>query len=123
MNTIFLISLLFASLAWIDSTGQSKAVKFKTRFEPHTVTYNSSDKPGECVESVDSGVLIKTGEGEAFFTMPAKEVERMKEKIQDAEVLVEVVYYSVLERADGGSGASGYVTKVTLNDEVIYKNL
>src|SRR5690349_5659870 len=115
MNTISLISLLFASLAWIDSVGQNKTMTFQTRFEPHTVTYNGSDKPGECVESVDSGVLIKTDEGETFFTMPSKEVMRLKEKIQDAEVLIEVMYYSVLERADGGSGARGNVTKVTLN--------
>ena len=120
MNTVFLMAVLFASLAWIDSAGQDKSVKFKTKFEPKSVTYNASDNPSECWEAVDWGIRIKTDEGELFFTMPSREVERLKEKIKGADVFVEVMYYPVLERAHGGSGARGNVTKVTLNDEVLY---
>ena len=54
--------------------------------------------------------------------MPVREVERLKDKLKDAEVWIEVGYYPVLEREYNGSGARGRVKSISMENEIIYTN-
>jgi hypothetical protein len=119
MKTTIAIAI-FLTITGMSALGQEKTITYKTKFEPESVTYNGSPNPNECWEAVDHGIRIKTSEGEPFFTMPSQDVQRLKERIKDAEVVVEVFYYPVLERAQNGSGASGSVVKVTQGNEVLF---
>jgi hypothetical protein len=42
-----------------------------------------------------------------FFSMPQRETEKLKNKIADAEVIIEVLYFS---EPEDGSNAVGYVS-------------
>ncbi|HLP12243.1 MAG TPA: hypothetical protein VK177_09965 [Flavobacteriales bacterium] len=102
----------------LNAFAQTKRQIFKTKFELAHVTYNGSDNPNECWESVAWGIYINDGGGKLFFGMPYKPLHELKDKVGDAEMEVEVIFH---EEPYLDSGEDGDVTCIKLNGVVIYK--
>lgn len=119
MSKNFLPFLFFAFLLLTVSNtkAQTGCHAFTSTFIVHSVTYNGSDNPNECWESVAWGILIEDGKNTYFFSMPYQELMALKEKIGDAEVLVEVRFY---QESDSDTGEDGGVKKITMNGEVLF---
>jgi hypothetical protein len=113
----FIISIIFIILVCKDTIAQKGTETYYTKFIPETVTYNGSDNPNECWESVDWGIRIKTDKCDSFFNMDYKNIERIKKQIGDAEVQIEVIYY---DKTYDKSGAVGSILKITFANEVVY---
>lgn len=113
------IILLFAVLLVTFSKlmAQTGIKTYTTEFTPHSVTYNASDNPNECLESVAWGILIKDKKNTFFFSLPFSDLENLKTMIGNNEVIVEVIFYE--ERAHD-SDEDGNVTKITLNGTIIF---
>jgi hypothetical protein len=92
--------------------------EFKTVFQPQTITYNGSDNPNECWESVEQGILIDINGYDHFFLLPASEYEILKTRLTNQEVLVEVIYF---DEPTEDSHAYGNVIKISYNGEVVFK--
>lgn len=112
MKTVILFSLLILNL-----NVRAQTAEFKTIFHPQTITYNGSDNPSECWESVDQGVLINIGVSKRFFLLPAKQFESLKVKLTNQEVLIEVIYF---DEPTKDSFAYGNVIKITWNGEIVF---
>jgi len=91
--------------------------EFKTVFRPQTITYNGSDNPNECWESVDHGIMININGYNQFFLLPARAYKILKTKLAEQEVLIEVIYF---DEPTTESYAFGNVTKITFNGEVVF---
>lgn len=115
MKTIALITLFILTICSYSQTAQ-----YKTVFNPETVTYNGSDNPNECWESVEQGILIEVDGITYFFTMYARGFESLCEQLKGQEVVVDVIHS---EESDYGSGADGSVQKITLNGVVVYPTI
>ena len=115
LKHFFLISIL-CGISFLPALAQSRTKTFTTKFIPNHVTYNGSDNPNECWESVAWGILIEEGENVYFFSMSYRDVEASKEKIGDAEVIIEVGFY---DEPYSDSGEDGWVKKITLNGVII----
>lgn len=113
--------IFFFLILFIVSGGfaQNGVKIYTTQFVPETITYNGSPNPNECWESVATGILIKDGASVFFFSIPEKEIEKLKQKIRKGEIIVECIFY---EEPYENSGEAGVVLKITFNGEVIYTN-
>src|SRR5688572_702357 len=116
----FVLIFAFISLVWMEVYSQKAAATYKTKFEPALVTYNASDNPNQCWEAVEHGIRIKADKGKLFFEMPHLRISGLKEKIKDAEVVVEVVFYSKEELQGRKGEARGFVRKIVMGEETIY---
>ncbi len=112
MKAVILFTFLILSCAV-----NAQSVEFKTVFQPQTITYNGSDNPNECWESVDHGIMININGYNQFFILPARVCEILKTKLADQEVLIEVIYF---DEPTTGSHALGNVTKITFNGEIVF---
>ncbi|MBK9590626.1 MAG: hypothetical protein IPO32_03665 [Crocinitomicaceae bacterium] len=112
MKAVILFTYLILSCAV-----NAQPIEFKTVFQPETITYNGSDNPNECWESVDQGVLINVAGHNRFFLLPAQGYELLKNKLANQEVLIEVIYF---DEPTQDSHASGNVTKITFNGEIVF---
>src|SRR5688572_8726003 len=115
MKTFALISLFILTISSYSQTAQ-----YKTVFKPETITYNGSDNPNECMESVEQGILIVVDGTTYFFAMHPGGFESLCEQLKGQEVVVDVIYY---EESDYGSGADGAVQKITWNGVVVYPTI
>jgi hypothetical protein len=113
----FLIVIIIIYIG-TTSNAQTRTNVYSTKFIPESVTYNGSDDPNECWESVDYGIIIKVENSSLFFNMEYRDLEILKEKIGDTEVQVEVIYY---DEPTSGSYSVGKVVKVSLNEEIIFE--
>lgn len=109
--------LLFVIISF-NAFSQAKKRTFKTKFELAHVTYNGSDNPNECWESVAWGIYINDGGVKLFFGMPYKPLHELKDKVGDAEMEVEVIFHG---EPYLDSGEDGDVMCIKLNGVVIYK--
>jgi hypothetical protein len=112
MKTVILFSLLILNL-----NVSAQTAEFKTIFHPQTITYNGSDNPSECWESVDQGVLINIGASKRFFLLPANQFESLKAKLTNEEVWIEVIYF---DEPTDDSYAFGNVTKIIWKGEIVF---
>ena len=119
MFKVVLLFILFSVFSFTNAIAQIKTKVYTSKLQPESVTYNGSPNPNECLESVEWGITIKTEKASSFFLMEYEEIEKLKEKIGDAEVLIEVVYYN---EPHDVSNAVGRVVKITLKDEVLYRS-
>jgi len=115
IKKLFLL-FIFSGFLFSNLNAQSSTT-FTTKFIPHSVTYNGSDKPSQCWESVAWGILIEDGERTYFFSLPSQDLESLKETIGDQEITVEVIFY---EEYDAESGEDGNVVLITLNGVVVF---
>lgn len=99
------------------SDGMAQEEVYTTCYEPYSITYNSSDRPGVCMESVDFGVLVYVGSRRLFFTLPAKTYFELLPLVSDQDVRLEVIYYDALS---SGIMAAGSVVKITFRDTVVF---
>lgn len=113
--------LIFLLVLWYDqSRGQTVTEKIyicSTKFNPHSVTYNGSDNPNECWESVAWGILIDTDKVKGFFSLGYQEIEKLKTIIGDNEIEVQVAYYDEWLES---SGEIGHVKSIKMSGEIIY---
>jgi hypothetical protein len=107
----------FTFLLHSNLFAQEDKKTFHSPFTVHSVTYNGSDSPNECWESVEWGITIRELSYNLFFSMNNEDLENLRNKIKDHQVQIDVVYY---DEPINGSGALGFVTKVTLDGEVIF---
>ena len=116
MKHILFCILLVVSLI---SFSQENIQTYKTKFELAQVTYNGSDNPNECWESVAWGIFVKQekGKGKWFFGMPYEPLIELEKKVGDAEMEVEIIFHEPYD----DSGEQGDVISIRLNGEVIYK--
>ena len=119
MSKYFLHLLFFAFLllSVSNTKAQTGCHAFTSNFVVHSVTYNGSDDPNECWESVAWGILIEDGKNTYFFSMPYQELMALKEKIGDAEVIIDIRFY---QEPDAQTGEDGGVKKITMNGEVLF---
>ena len=116
MNKVTTISTLIIMILSSVGYAQKKGV-CTTKFVPKVVTYNGCPDLKICCEAVERGIMIETPEVWGFFLSPT---EGLKEKIGDAEVVVEVVYYEEEDRIGSGE-MEGAVIKITLDGEVLFE--
>lgn len=115
-HILFILFLFLTSGICEGQSVENKTGVYTTKFQPRHVTYNASDNPNECWEAVAWGIEI---ESKGFFSLEYQAIEKLKVRIGDEEVQVEVIYY---DEPIEGSYEVGLVTKITLKGEVIYKN-
>lgn len=108
--------ILFTLLILLGSAN-AQPTEFKTLFRPQLITYNGSDNPNECWESVDCGILINIGGYDHFFLLPTALYESLKNKLTNQEVVIEVIYF---DEPTEDSYAFGNVTKITWKGETIF---
>ena len=119
MKPSLLLLLLFLTSSY--SQGQSiseKTYVCSTKLNPHSVTYNGSNNPNECWESVAWGIEIETEKVKGFFSLEYRVIEKLKPIIGDQEIEVEVSYYDELFES---SGEIGNVVKIKLKGDIIYQ--
>ncbi|HYG49526.1 MAG TPA: hypothetical protein VD905_01435 [Flavobacteriales bacterium] len=110
MKYSVLLILVFISMVL---QAQEKRATYATKFIPYHITYNGSDDPNECWESVAYGIVVNR----EYFSLPFNALEELKTKMGDAEITVEVVYY---EEPYENSGEVGSVLKITLDKQVLW---
>ncbi len=118
MPKALIFLLLFSFFGSVNLAAQKEMKIYSSKFIPQEITYNASPNPNECWEAVAWGIEIKVEKGTQFFSMSYRDIDSLKKIIGDAEVQIEVIYYSEMEE---GSGAVGEVVKITLGDVVVYK--
>lgn len=93
---------------------------FNSTFVPRTITYNASDKSGECWEAVAHGIEVDMGNGKkGFFQMQQEAIEELKNRIGDKVVVIYVDFYNkIIDK----SGALGVVEKIeeTFDGKLLY---
>ena len=89
----------------------------KTKFIPHSVTYNASPKPNECWEAVASGILVDTEKVKGFFSLPGRVLDDLEKIIGNEEVIIEVRYF---EKQLDSNKQIAAVQKIILKCEIIY---
>jgi hypothetical protein len=109
--------LLCCLIVFSPSDLLSQKVTYTTPCVPHSVTYNGSDNPNECWESVDFGLLIEADGTKYFFSLSYDIYAKMKKELKDQEITVEVIFY---EEPWYDSGSAGNVTKITHNGTVVF---
>jgi hypothetical protein len=110
---------LFAFIFFAGFTlSAQKDTTFTTKFIPREITYNASPNPKQCWEAVEYGIEIKVNMNTQFFSIAFKDIENLKQKIGDAEVQIEVGYFT---KPEDKTGALGSVKQITMNGVVIYK--
>lgn len=115
LRTIGLTVLIMGSVASQDHDG----VILQSTLLPHSVTYNGSDDPNECWESVDWGVLLPHKKRKGFFLMGDRDLERLRQKVSSEEILeFEVTCFA---ESLTGSGAIGAVLRVRRGNEVLFE--
>jgi hypothetical protein len=117
MTKAVIIIFNIALIIYTGSNAQEKSQVYSTKFIPETVTFNGSDNPNECWESVACGITIKTGKNNSFFELDFSHTEKLKKLIGEAKVQIEVIYYNEIEVK---TGAVGRVSKITFQNGVIY---
>jgi hypothetical protein len=112
-HRIFLLFLLssFAGFA------QERTKTYVSVFVPYSVTYNGSDNPNECWESVSHGVLINDGKAQHFFYLPFEVIEPIQLQAGNNELIFEVVFS---DEPRDNSGLDGSVVRITQNGAVLY---
>jgi len=114
-----IISFFILSLfAFSNVDAQAKAETFTTKLISQEVTYNASPNPNECWEAVEWGIKIPNGKSSNFYRMNYKEFEKVKAKVGDNEVQIEVLLFQ--EVSEGG--AVGMVSKITFKGDVLFEN-
>lgn len=113
-------SLAFLSFLFLltSAYAQVETKTYTSVFVPYSVTYNGSDNPNECWESVAQGVLIKEGTTQHFFYLPYGVMDSLQQTAGTSELIFEVVFYEPLD----ASGLDGSVIRITQNGTVLYSD-
>ena len=99
----------------------NSAAHYYSALNFNRVTYNGSENPNECKESVADGLIIKTEFGTQFFQLPFVDSETLKKDATKLIYYIEVKFYGT-DKTDAidGSLAVGSVVKVADNFKVIF---
>lgn len=100
------------------ATSQQEFITIETTFISESVTYNGSDNPNECMESVDTGIRVPAKKGTLFLLIPSPEFEMLKDKYEGKTV---TIIYGLFSQSMKQSGAAGWVEKIIFEGEIIFQ--
>lgn len=111
--------LIILALTTTTLSAQKASKVYTTKFVMNENYYYVSGGPNQCIAAISYGIEIKTDtQIIGFFRMDYREMEKLKEKIGDADVQIEV---SVFGKDLEGNGTLGEVLKISMNGVVIWK--
>lgn len=114
-SVLLLVVFICPLAAW----AQSDSVTIRSTLHAHSVTYNGSEDPNECMESVAWGVILPCKNSQAFFLLDYQVLQELKQKISAEEIVqFEVAYFSERLRE---SHAIGAVLRVRRGNEVLFE--